>query len=154
MKRVGRKMLVWVSGLALLFTLFIILLPTPIADHKVKQVIFPNGDIYHVEVVDTQKSRTQGLSGRVSLAEHSGMLFVLEKPMKQGIWMKEMLLEIDIVWINDGVVVHIVSNAPIPNVDGDTPQFDAEEIATHILELNSGDVEKLELEVGDKIILE
>jgi len=53
-----------------------------------------------VEVSDTSILRTRGLSGRKSLKEGRGMLFVFDKLAKYGFWMKDMNFPIDIVWID------------------------------------------------------
>src|SRR6185295_775100 len=45
-------------------------------------------DVVDVEIADTESSREQGLSGRTSLAEGQGMLFVFGQRGNWGIWMK------------------------------------------------------------------
>ena len=61
--------------------------------------ILVNGVALDVEIADTRERQIQGLSGRESLGENSGMLFVYEEPGLPGIWMKDMNFPIDIVWI-------------------------------------------------------
>src|SRR3954471_24776165 len=43
-----------------------------------------------VDISDTEALREQGLSGRTSLAENEGMLFVFPTPGPYGFWMKDM----------------------------------------------------------------
>ncbi|HVV39009.1 MAG TPA: DUF192 domain-containing protein [Candidatus Paceibacterota bacterium] len=63
------------------------------------------------EVVDNQAAREKGLSGRTSLPEGSGMLFVFEHNGDWGIWMKDMQFPIDILFISEtGQVVSINAN--------------------------------------------
>ena len=65
-----------------------------------------------VEVADTESLREQGLSGRTSLAEGKGMLFVFDTDDTWGIWMKDMQFPLDIVWISaEGVVVSVKAGA-------------------------------------------
>lgn len=65
-----------------------------------------------VEVADTPSEREQGLSGHAPLLEGEGMLFVFDTDDSWGIWMKDMLFPIDIVWANaEGRVVTVVANA-------------------------------------------
>lgn len=72
------------------------------------------------EVVQTPALREQGLSGRTSVPGDYGMLFVFDTADRYGIWMKDMLIPIDIVWLSDtGVIVGIVpsvatSTYPMP----------------------------------------
>ena len=61
-----------------------------------------------IELADTQEKRMQGLSGRKDIADDYGMLFIFEEAAKHGFWMKDMLFDIDIVWLSDdGTIVHI-----------------------------------------------
>ncbi len=52
------------------------------------------------EVADTDALRSQGLSGRDSLPDDTGMLFVFGIPGKYGFWMKDMKFALDLVWIS------------------------------------------------------
>lgn len=66
-----------------------------------------------VEVVLTEPARERGLSGRPSLPQGEGMLFVFEKPGSWGIWMKDMQFPLDIIWVRaDGVVSTIEKDVP------------------------------------------
>ena len=58
-----------------------------------------------VEIVDTPRARTKGLSGRKTLPDGTGMLFVFDQGGEYGFWMKEMNFAIDIVWIDEGLEV-------------------------------------------------
>lgn len=53
-----------------------------------------------VEIADTPSERARGLSGRESLKEGEGMLFVFDEPSRVGFWMKDMNFAIDIIWID------------------------------------------------------
>jgi len=61
-----------------------------------------------VDLADTYKERTLGLSGRKDLKEGEGMLFTFEEEGVYGFWMKDMNFAIDIIWIDrDGRVLSI-----------------------------------------------
>ena len=67
--------------------------------------------IINAEIAETDQTRTQGLSGRESLLENAGMLFVFDTSGIYGFWMKDMHFPIDIIWISDEkVVVGTASN--------------------------------------------
>lgn len=53
-----------------------------------------------VEVADTPRERSKGLSGQKSLKNGEGMLFVFDEPLLAGFWMKDMSFAIDIIWID------------------------------------------------------
>jgi len=89
-----------------------------------------------VEVADTPEKRTQGLSGRESVPDDYGMLFIFDENAKHGFWMKDMRAPIDIIWIaENSVIVHIeheVEPSTYPNVF--TPQAPA----LYVLETKAG----------------
>lgn len=61
--------------------------------------ISARGRSLSVLLADTELKRMRGLSGRQSLAANEGMLFVFPKEDFHGIWMKDMLFSIDIIWL-------------------------------------------------------
>ncbi len=118
-----------------------------------EEITLPQGRVY-AEVVDTPASRAQGLSGRPSLAEDEGMLFVFDHSGKYGFWMKDMLFPIDMIWINeDQVVVHIERNAtPSSYFVTNPPQtYVNTPDAKYVLEINSGASEKYGVYLGTKV---
>jgi uncharacterized protein len=63
------------------------------------------------EVVASPEARAQGLSGRSEVPPGYGMLFVFDAPERYGFWMKDMLVSIDIIWLdNDGTIIGIEEN--------------------------------------------
>ncbi|MEK9151349.1 MAG: DUF192 domain-containing protein [Patescibacteria group bacterium] len=100
---------------------------------------------YALEIADTDIERAQGLSGRDSLCQECGMLFVFEKPGRYAFWMKDMRFSLDIVWLLDDTVV-FVARAVSPNISRIlSPAVPADQV----LEVNAGAVENLE--VGERV---
>lgn len=65
-----------------------------------------------IEPATTTAARERGLSGRESIPADYGMLFVFDEPNHYGFWMKDMLVPIDIFWLDDkGQVVSMVQSA-------------------------------------------
>ncbi|MFN3487243.1 MAG: nucleotide-binding domain containing protein, partial [Planctomycetota bacterium] len=65
--------------------------------------------VIDAEVARTAEERAQGLSGRDSLAEDAGMLFVLEREHVPSFWMKGMRFPLDFVWVSaEGRVVDLL----------------------------------------------
>jgi uncharacterized membrane protein (UPF0127 family) len=109
---------------------------------------------FNVEIADTPKTRNQGLSGRKSLPENSGLLFVFPNSGLYQFWMKDMNFPLDFVWINQGKVVEITENVPPPSQTQNQPRtvnpfFPVD----HVLEVNSGFVSKNNIKVGDVVVL-
>ncbi len=109
-----------------------------------------NGVRVNIQVASTVEEQTQGLSGRESLSDNEGLLFVYERPGFPNFWMKDMNFPIDIIWINaDEYVVDTTEN-----LGPDTyPQtFSPIEPTKYVLEVNAGYVQENEIEKGNKVI--
>jgi len=105
--------------------------------------------VFNVELADTPKLRTQGLSGRKQLNQNSGLLFLFEKSAIYSFWMKDMNFPLDIIWINeDNLVVHIEKNLKpetFPNI------FSPKSEALFVLEVNAGLVDQYKIKLGSKV---
>lgn len=105
-----------------------------------------------VELALTEQVQEQGLSGRSTLAEDAGMLFVFKEPDNYFFWMKDMSFAIDIIWINeDKKVIYIEKSADptsYPETFGPNPSIGK---TKYVLEVLSGFSVKNNLKVGDKV---
>lgn len=103
----------------------------------------------NLEVVATNETRTQGLSGREVLKQNTGMLFVFDESGTYGFWMKDMRFPLDIIWLDEqGVVVHIEYNvAPETYPSVLTPN----EKALYVLEVNAGVASESHIEKGTRL---
>jgi hypothetical protein len=116
-----------------------------------RETIEINGHEIEVEIADTPEKTVLGLSGRESLGENEGMLFLFSDTRTHVFWMFDMNFPLDIIWIRDGVVVEIVENAPAP-VGGEAPTtFIPGQVANAVLELNAGKAQELGIKVGSEI---
>jgi uncharacterized membrane protein (UPF0127 family) len=93
-----------------------------------------------VEVESTDASREQGLSGRTSLSEGSGMLFVFDTPSNYGFWMKDMNFAIDMLFIDaSGKIVTIAADASPAGYHQNPPQvFNPASPVQYVLEVPAG----------------
>ncbi len=104
-----------------------------------------------VEVADDQAERTQGLSGRMSLPDNSGMLFIFDSPGAYAFWMKDTFVALDFVWIRHSAVVEIAEN--VQPADFQPPRtLSPSQPVDRVLELKAGTVKNLGIKVGDKVI--
>ncbi len=108
-----------------------------------------------VEIADEPVEWAQGLSGRESLGESEGMLFLFPESRKQSFWMKEMKFDLDMLFIDERKVVEIHENVPAPveGQDGKEIKVQTKLEAEWVLEVNAGWVEKNGVEVGDDVVL-
>lgn len=107
---------------------------------------------WQVEIADSFLKQAQGLSGRKSLAEEAGMLFVFKKPDILRFWMKGMELPLDIVWIRDRQVVGVSENL-LPITFRNFQTFSPPEPADKALEINAGQVKQFGIKAGDAVVL-
>jgi uncharacterized membrane protein (UPF0127 family) len=102
-----------------------------------------------VSIADESAEHTLGLSGRSELGEFEGMLFVFPVEDKYGMWMRDMLIPIDIIWINnDFRVVHIEENV---SPDTYPESFSSEDPARFVLEVNAFFTQSANVIVGDQV---
>lgn len=104
-----------------------------------------------LEYATTTTAREKGLGGRESLPDDYGMLFVFPEYGYYGIWMKDMLVPIDIFWLDaDGHVVSIkqdVATSTYPNV------FYPSAPARYVLETSAGFAEEHGVEKDPSLLL-
>lgn len=104
------------------------------------------------EIVRTPEEWSRGLSGRTSVPQGYGMLFVFPKADTYSFWMKDMLVPIDIVWLSDnGTIVGIEESVVSETYPGTT--FEAPEPVRLVLEMRAGESRARGYKVGDKIAL-
>lgn len=104
-------------------------------------------EIYCLEVAESDQARKTGLQGRRSLPRAGGMLFVFPEDAPRVMWMKDTLLTLDIIFLDDkGTVRSLASRVP----PGKIKLFSS---ARYVIELAGGTAEKLDLWPGDMILL-
>ena len=111
------------------------------------------GDTYNVGLAITKAEREKGLSGTKSLAKDEGLLFVFPKEDKWGIWMKDMEISIDIIWLDDEKnAIYLVKHAEPSSYPYSTYQPTSP--AKYVLELPAGTIEARGYSVGTKVTFE
>lgn len=114
-------------------------------DGIVPKAVSIGGQTYVLEIADTDIERARGLSGRDSLCQECGMLFVFEKRGQYAFRMKDMRFPLDIVWILGDTVVFVAREAS-PN---GSYVLGPAVLADKVLEVNAGAVE--DLEAGERV---
>ena len=103
-----------------------------------------NDKVYDVKVAETDQDFETGLQDITSLPENEGMLFPYEEESEVTFWMKDTLIPLDIIFVNEDEEVVQVSQG-IPNSEEYISG-----IAKYVIELNvnSG------VEIGDEVDFE
>lgn len=109
--------------------------------------------VYNLQIADTELELTRGLSGVKEIRGDGGLLMKFDSDNTWGIWMKDMLVPIDIVWLNsDKKVVYIVKNAR-PE-DSTTITYAPKAKARYVLELAAGSVQKAGIKINDVAVFD
>ena len=100
------------------------------------------------QLATTKEELILGLSGRKSLEPNKGLFFIFPSPGWK-IWMKDMNLPIDVIWISEDLkIVHIVENM--------TPEsypktYVSPTPTKYVLEIAQGSVQQYEIKIGQNI---
>lgn len=128
---------------------FLLFAQSAVAQSCQEDTVYLKGDFgearFTVEIADDAAERAQGLMHRDSMPSAAGMLFVYQKPQAMSFWMRNTLIELDMLFIDPtGVVQHIHHRAqPLD----ETPIFGGENL-THVLEINGGLARRMGLTIG------
>jgi len=117
---------------------------------KEMRVCFQN-HCFDVELAIKTEEKKKGLMFKEHLDMDKGMLFVYEDEKERSFWMKNVLIPLDIIWINEkNEVVFISENTQL--CDGSFCQnINPGKDAKYVLEINAGLSKKIGLIIGDKI---
>lgn len=116
-------------------------------------VIFPDGFAVSVTLAKTEMERARGLMFVPFLEDNRGMLFLAGHESQNPFWMKNCLIPLDIIWLdNTGLIVDIspdlkpCENDPCPNYYPDAPYI-------KVLEVRGNLSREHNLKVGDKLVI-
>lgn len=118
------------------------------------RVVLPDGTSVRVEVAATDETRSQGLMYRDHLAEDAGMIFLFKESGEYPFWMKNTLIPLDMIWIDDQRrIAHIEPNVPPCKADP-CASYPPNAQAKYVLELGGGVAAKHHLKAGDTLRFE
>ncbi len=121
------------------------------ADCDLNQIdIKSDGNItrFAVEIADTAATRATGLMDREYMGQFAAMLFVYDHPQQVSFWMKNTLIPLDMLFIDEsGVVLRIHENA-IPH---DLTGIPGGNRIQYVLEINGGLASALNITAGAQV---
>lgn len=151
----SRKPILFILSLITLVTLSMALWPhinhQPLAP---SQTVTINDHRFAAVIADTPQKQLDGLSGWTHLGPDQGMYFPLNNRYT-SFWMKGMLINIDIIWIEEGRVVGIDADVPAPQ-----PNTPDEQLPSYpspvsqpdaVFEVAAGRAQELGIEAGDTV---
>lgn len=86
---------------------------------------------YKVKIAKSEEERKKGLQGIKKLEKDQGMLFIFDDVDTVGMWMKDTLIPLDIIFINeDEEVISVYKGAPL------STEIAEEDDVKYVLEVN------------------
>jgi uncharacterized membrane protein (UPF0127 family) len=108
-----------------------------------------NGATFRTERASNKDEYTRGLSGRPCILPDQAMLLAYTKPLRIGIWMKDMKFPIDVVWVTKD---HKVAAIEVDFQPSSYPETRGNEIlAQYVLELHANRTKELTIDIGTTV---
>jgi len=114
-------------------------------------VSMPSGAVYRVELALTPEDQAQGLMYRENLPPLSGMLFVFDAPAPHHFWMKNTMIPLDMIWMDQaGKVIFVSADTPPCKADP-CPTYGPDSPAKQVLEIAGGKAKDEKVSVGSTL---
>jgi uncharacterized protein len=124
------------------------------ADGAGPRITMPSGAVYRLELALTPEDQAQGLMFRESLPPRAGMLFIFDQPAPHHFWMKNTMIPLDMIWLDDAGKVLFVSPETPPCKADPCPTYGPDSPAKQVLEIAGGKAREEKVEVGAVLRIE
>ncbi len=135
-------------------TLFVILLTCYCLEARTQlpttTVFIPPKTKIEAELAYTDETRATGLMNRESMPQDAGMLFLFSDMDFQTYWMKNTLIPLDLIWLNERKEVVYLVSAPPCQADP-CVSYSPQQKAKYVLEVNAGFAKKHNITLGTRI---
>jgi uncharacterized membrane protein (UPF0127 family) len=101
-----------------------------------------------VEIAATESERAQGLMFRPSMPDSVGMLFIFEWSAPQAFWMKNTIMSLDIIYVDENKKIVSISKNAVPYSEESLPSAGN---AQYVVEVVAGFTDKYGIQPGDRI---
>lgn len=138
------------SYLAILFiTILSLILFFGKGSHHTSLIIPPHAKL-QLEIAKTPEQRAKGLMFRKNLKEYQGMLFIFPTQQAHAFWMKNTLIPLDMIWLNDKKEIVYYQDEVPPCRKMNCPLYQPPQFikARYVIEIKSGLRKKLKLTSG------
>ena len=132
----------------LIFNFFVISFYT-FSNEKIEVSIYNKNITFNVEVAKTTEERRTGLMYRKKLLNNEGMLFVFPREQIIQLWMKNTYIPLDVIFISENKVIVDIKK----NMEKLSETIVKSRVKSrYALEFNTGLINKLDIEIGDKVL--
>ena len=110
-----------------------------------------NENCFQVASAKTQSERERGLMNVGSLDKDKGTLFIFDKDGIYPFWMKNTLINLDIIWIDSNKKIVFIKENAEPCKNFICPSIVPLVKASYVLEINAGLCQEIGLKLGDEL---
>ena len=119
------------------------------SNEKIEVSIYNKNITFNVEVAKTIEERRAGLMYRKKLLNNEGMLFIFPREKIIQLWMKNTYIPLDVVFISENKVIVDIKK----NMEKLSETIVKSKVKSrYALEFNAGLINKLDIEIGDKVL--
>ena len=111
----------------------------------------PSGAVYSLELARVPEEQAQGLMFRESLPDRTGMLFLFPENAPHHFWMKNTMIPLDMIWMDEAGKVLFISAGTPPCKADPCPTYGPDGPARTVLEIAGGMAKKEGVLVGVKL---
>ena len=115
------------------------------------EVRLPNDHVVIAEIADTPELQAKGYMFRREVGAGEGMVFLFPEPDLHPFWMKNTLVPLDIIWMDETrTIVSIEANTPPCKADP-CPSYGPMRKTSTVLEVRAGTAAAEGLKIGQKL---
>ena len=119
------------------------------SNEKIELSIYNKNITFNVEVAKTIEERRTGLMYRKKLLNNEGMLFIFPREKIIQLWMKNTYIPLDVIFISENKVIVDIKK----NMEKLSETIVKSKVKSrYALEFNAGLINKLDIEIGDKVL--
>lgn len=101
-----------------------------------------------IEIADKEEERVQGMMFRKSMSDDMGMLFIFERLEPRSFWMRNTLISLDIIYVDDKMKIVDIAHRAEPKSEKSIP---SKADALYVVEVRGGFCEEYGINEGDII---
>ena len=113
-------------------------------------ISFDNGSTFSVEYAQTDEERAKGLMFKESMADDEGMLFIFDEEKSRRFWMKNTLIPLDIIFLDENKTVVFIHENAQPCKEDPCKLYESPP-AKYVFEINGGLTKKKNIVIGSQL---
>lgn len=123
-----------------------------------------SGEVFTLELMLDNSSRTNGMMLRTEITRNGGMLFVFPDSIRRSFWMKNCLVDIDLIFLDSRGTITTLYEMPVEPPKGEQESqrlyearlrhFYSNGPSRFAIELQAGSIKRLKLRINEQITLD